>query len=33
MKEALPDLWEAADEKSESISYSGKVAMETSVIA
>ncbi|XP_018677372.2 uncharacterized protein C24B11.05 isoform X3 [Musa acuminata AAA Group] len=32
MREALPELWEEA-EKSDSIRYSGKVAMETSVKA
>ncbi|CAL9765093.1 unnamed protein product [Musa acuminata subsp. burmannicoides] len=32
MREALPELWEEA-EKSDSIRYSGKVAMETSVTA
>lgn len=33
IKEALPELWEVAVENSESISYSGKVSIETSVIA
>ncbi|KAH9661500.1 Catalytic/ hydrolase [Citrus sinensis] len=33
IKEALPELWEVAGENSESISYSGKVSIETSVIA
>ncbi|KAL5750288.1 hypothetical protein ACOSP7_024891 [Xanthoceras sorbifolium] len=32
IREALPMLWEA-DEKSESVRYSGKVAIETSVVA
>jgi putative hydrolase of the HAD superfamily len=32
MKEAFPELWET-DEKSKSVKYSRKVAIETSVIA
>ncbi|KAK0606116.1 hypothetical protein LWI29_034256 [Acer saccharum] len=33
IREALPELWESLDEKSESVSYSGKVAIETYVKA
>lgn len=32
IREALPELWEA-EEKSESVSYSGKVVIETPVQA
>ncbi|KAI9195805.1 hypothetical protein LWI28_018284 [Acer negundo] len=33
IREALPELWESSDEKSESVTYSGKVAIETYVKA
>ncbi|OMO62036.1 hypothetical protein CCACVL1_23066 [Corchorus capsularis] len=33
IKEALPELWEAANKKSEGVMYSKKVAIQTSVMA
>ncbi|TXG74113.1 hypothetical protein EZV62_002692 [Acer yangbiense] len=33
IREALPELWESSDEKSESVTYSGEVAIETYVKA
>ncbi|TYH80761.1 hypothetical protein ES332_D03G154100v1 [Gossypium tomentosum] len=33
IREALPELWEAADEKTKNIRYSGKISIETTVRA
>lgn len=33
IREALPELWEAADEKIDNILHSGEVPVETTVIA